>query len=84
MTTALFHNSVVNNALPSRIANNYIDVRDVALAHVLALETPEAGGERIVVAKQNFTWHSFSMSTPILGFEDEQLRKMYFCFALIR
>jgi hypothetical protein len=27
---------------------NYVDVRDTALSHVLALEKEEAGGERII------------------------------------
>ena len=31
-------------------SNSWVDVRDVALGHVLALERPAAGGERIVVA----------------------------------
>ena len=30
-------------------SNAWVDVRDVALAHVLALEKPDTGGERIVV-----------------------------------
>ncbi|PPQ88279.1 hypothetical protein CVT25_005442 [Psilocybe cyanescens] len=29
----------------------WVDVRDIGLAHVLALERPEAGGERIIVAE---------------------------------
>ena len=32
-------------------SNAWVDVRDVALAHVLALEVDAAGGERIVVAE---------------------------------
>ncbi len=31
-------------------SEGWVDVRDVALAHTLVLEKPEAGGERIVVA----------------------------------
>ena len=33
-------------------AQNYIDVRDIADAFVRALETPAAGGERIIVASR--------------------------------
>lgn len=29
----------------------WVDVRDAALGHVLALEKPEAGGERIITAE---------------------------------
>ena len=35
-------------------AQNYIDVRDIADAFVRALETPAAGGERIIVASRTF------------------------------
>lgn len=33
-----------------------VDVRDVAMAHVLALEIEEAGGERFVVSNGPFTY----------------------------
>ena len=35
---------------------SYVDVRDVAKAHVLAIQKPEAGGSRYVVAAGVFTW----------------------------
>ncbi|KAF9791249.1 NAD(P)-binding protein [Thelephora terrestris] len=35
---------------------SYVDVRDVALANVLALEKEAAGGERILVSAAPFTW----------------------------
>lgn len=31
-------------------SDSWADVRDVALAHVLAVEKPEAGGERIITS----------------------------------
>ena len=34
----------------SAISGHWIDVRDVALAHVLALQKEELSGERIIVA----------------------------------
>ncbi|CAE6496853.1 unnamed protein product [Rhizoctonia solani] len=37
-------------------AFNFIDVRDVALAHVRALEVPEAGGQRFIVAGGPYCW----------------------------
>ncbi|KAF5311861.1 hypothetical protein D9619_003774 [Psilocybe cf. subviscida] len=37
----------------------WIDVRDVALAHVLALEEPEAGGERIIVSAASYVWQEW-------------------------
>ncbi|KAF8608519.1 NAD(P)-binding protein [Ceratobasidium sp. AG-I] len=35
---------------------NFVDVRDVALAHVRALEVPEAGGQRFIVAGGPYSW----------------------------
>lgn len=35
---------------------NLVDVRDVALGHTLALERPEAGGERFIVSNGPFFW----------------------------
>ena len=35
-------------------SNSWIDVRDTALAHVLALEKDEAGGQRIITASGAF------------------------------
>ncbi|QRW06157.1 3-beta hydroxysteroid dehydrogenase/isomerase family protein [Ceratobasidium sp. AG-Ba] len=37
-------------------ADNFGDVRDVALAHVRALEVPEAGGQRFITALEPHTW----------------------------
>ena len=37
----------------------FVDVRDLALAHVLAVTKPEAGGERILVSHSPFKWQDF-------------------------
>jgi len=62
VTTELFRNGIINHIVPKGFSNNFVDVRDVALAHVLALETPEAGGERIIVSNEPYSWHQFSTS----------------------
>ncbi|KAH9855693.1 NAD-P-binding protein [Lenzites betulinus] len=44
------------------LANNgssYVDVRDLALAHVLALKKQEAGGERIIVSAGPYKWQDW-------------------------
>ncbi|KAJ3039262.1 methylglyoxal reductase (NADPH-dependent) gre2 [Rhizophlyctis rosea] len=41
---------------PSNSAQAFIDVRDVAKAHVEALIRPEAGGQRFLVSAGNFSW----------------------------
>lgn len=46
---------------------NIVDVRDTALAHVLALERPEAGGERFAISSGPFYWDELSLS-PVYFF----------------
>ncbi|KAI5117773.1 hypothetical protein M0805_003592 [Coniferiporia weirii] len=43
----------------SAVQNAWVDVRDVAEAHVRALEVPEAGGERFIVAGGDFIWQDW-------------------------
>ena len=38
----------------------YVDVRDLARAHVLALTVPEAGGNRIIVHAGPYIGQTFS------------------------
>ncbi|CAK5277912.1 unnamed protein product [Mycena citricolor] len=52
----LMYNGLTN---PAALVDGapYVDVRDIALAHVRALEREAAGGERIIVcADKNYTW----------------------------
>ncbi|KAF9482937.1 D-lactaldehyde dehydrogenase [Pholiota conissans] len=37
----------------------WVDVRDVALTHVFALEIPEAGGERFIASAESFIWQDW-------------------------
>ncbi|KIP03371.1 hypothetical protein PHLGIDRAFT_94911 [Phlebiopsis gigantea 11061_1 CR5-6] len=53
------------------IAACWVDVRDVGLAHALALEKPAAGGERIIISSSVYNWqdwvsaaHKFDPSLP--------------------
>lgn len=55
MTSAQLYNNFVDpKPLPSGFSSNIVDVRDVAAAHVLALERPEAGGERFITSRGPF------------------------------
>ncbi|OSD07838.1 NAD-P-binding protein [Trametes coccinea BRFM310] len=47
-----------NDALVN-IGSSYVDVRDLALAHSLALQKPEAAGERIIVSAGPWKWQDF-------------------------
>ncbi|KAI8986796.1 NAD(P)-binding protein [Trametes punicea] len=40
---------------------NYVDVRDMALAHVLALQTPQAGGNRFIISAGPYKWQDFAL-----------------------
>lgn len=44
-----------DNALPPTGIFLWVDVRDVALAHVRAMETPAAGGERFMLVGGHFS-----------------------------
>ncbi|KZO93873.1 NAD(P)-binding protein [Calocera viscosa TUFC12733] len=51
-------------------AGNWVDVRDVALSHVLALQKAAAGGERIIVSAGYFAWQDLydalsALPTPL-------------------
>jgi len=41
------------------LGNCWIDVRDLALAHVLAIEKEQAGGNRFIVSGGTFKWQDF-------------------------
>lgn len=43
---------------------NFVDVRDVALAHVRVLETPEAGGQRFITGGGAFCWQDVLDALP--------------------
>ncbi|KAI0691865.1 NAD-P-binding protein [Cytidiella melzeri] len=47
-----------NDALVSG-GSEWIDVRDIALAHVLALQKVDAGGERIIISAGKWVWQDW-------------------------
>ena len=50
-------------------SGEWVDVRDVALAHVLAIQTEAAAGRRIIVSAGPYKfqeWGEFAYSTPVL------------------
>ena len=51
----------------STYANRFewVDVRDLAHAHTLALKTPEAGGERFIIRGGRAVWQDFGACTMI-------------------
>ncbi|KAI6024177.1 hypothetical protein PISMIDRAFT_111991 [Pisolithus microcarpus 441] len=63
----LFYNHVADPAKSDEVAKQslsntvytWIDVRDLSEAHRRALETPEAGGERIIASTGPWSWQNF-------------------------
>lgn len=64
-STKYFYDAIIRNefvGLPptERPGHGYVDVRDVAAAHIKALQTPGAGGERIIVSAGSWVWQDIS------------------------
>ena len=71
MYDALYKHSMDTQTL-STANNHWVDVRDVAKAHMLAAKTPGAGGERFIVNFGKFYWqdigaHSLSLHSQFGG-----------------
>ena len=47
----------------------YVDVRDLARAHVLALTVPEAGGNRIIIHAGPYVGQKFSEYSSFLDID---------------
>jgi nucleoside-diphosphate-sugar epimerase len=48
-----------SDPVPQNLFWSFVDVRDVAEAHLRAYEVPKAGGERFFICKGNFTYQQF-------------------------
>jgi nucleoside-diphosphate-sugar epimerase len=44
--------------------SGWVDVRDLATAHRLALEKPAAGGERLIVTAESYHWQDWRKLSP--------------------
>lgn len=70
MTSAQLYNNFVDpKPLPSGFSSNIVDVRDVAAAHVLALQRPEAGGERFITSRGPFDFADLRDAAIKAGFK---------------
>ncbi|KDQ65079.1 hypothetical protein JAAARDRAFT_247410 [Jaapia argillacea MUCL 33604] len=63
-TSALeFYNTIVKGSKDAKqlssMGNSWIDVRDLALAHALAIQKEAAGGNRFIVSGGPFKWQDF-------------------------
>ena len=53
---------VKHTKTPEQLAafqGSWVDVRDISLAHVKAIEVPEAGGNRFIISSGNFVWQDW-------------------------
>ncbi|KAF9647543.1 NAD(P)-binding protein [Thelephora ganbajun] len=70
-SSQLWYEQVVKNTSNSpdlgKSVGSYVDVRDVALANVLAVEKEAAGGERILVPAAPFTWQDMINASRKVG-----------------
>ncbi|GAM43927.1 hypothetical protein TCE0_060r19139 [Talaromyces pinophilus] len=78
-STKYFYDAIVRNefvGLPPtrRPGHGYVDVRDVAAAHIKALQTPGAGGERIIVSAGSWVWQDAINAAIAVG---EPLYKLH-------
>jgi len=71
--SALFLKRVTNPPIQAHlpgVSGNLVDVRDVALAHALALESDKAGGERFIVSNGPFAWQQITDELYEAGITD--------------
>ncbi|KDQ65078.1 hypothetical protein JAAARDRAFT_28742 [Jaapia argillacea MUCL 33604] len=54
-----FYQAVIKGSGPPEFRSTWVDVRDLALAHILALQKEQAGGNRFIVCAGTFTWQDF-------------------------
>jgi len=58
-----FYNSIIKHSkTPEQLAafqGSWVDVRDVAHAHILSLQVEAAGGNRFIIAGGNFIWQDW-------------------------
>jgi len=75
---ALYRNSKSEEEAVSSVSS-WVDVRDIAEAHVVALEKPEAGEERIIFSTGSFVWQDFidaaKRVAPSLGLDPSKISK---------
>lgn len=55
---AVFKNAKAPEFLAT-FQNSWVDARDISIAHVKAIEIPEAGGNRFIISSGNFVWQDW-------------------------
>lgn len=60
----------------SGVQGSFVDVRDVARAHVRALEVEGAGGQRIITSAGEFIWQDWRTYPSVSPLEKKRLIKL--------
>jgi len=65
-TTKIFHTMLTQPASPDKLqtGNSWVDVRDLARAHVLVLLTVQAGGGRFLISAGEYVWQDWLDAAP--------------------
>ncbi|KAJ7766213.1 hypothetical protein B0H16DRAFT_1523417 [Mycena metata] len=65
-TTKIFHTMLTQPSAPDKLqtGNSWVDVCDLARAHVLVLRTSEAGGERFLISAGPYVWQDWLDAAP--------------------
>ena len=62
---------VIDGKVPGcpKLHLRFVDVRDVAAAHILAVQKPEADGERFIISEREYWFEEFSAVLRAAGYE---------------
>ena len=69
---------VIDGKVPGcpKLHLGFVDVRDVAAAHILAMQKPEANGQRFIISEREFWFKEFSGVLKEAGYEKAPTREM--------
>ena len=69
---------VIDGKVPGcpKLHLGFVDVRDVAAAHILAMQKPEADGERFIISEREYWFREFSAVLRAAGYEKAPSREM--------
>ena len=69
---------VIDGKVPGcpKLHLGFVDVRDVAAAHILAMQKPEADGERFIISEREYWFREFSAILRAAGYEKAPSREM--------
>ncbi len=69
---------IINGQVPGcpKLHLGFVDVRDVAAAHILAMQNPKANGQRFIISEREFWFKEFSNVLKQAGYKKAPTREM--------